>query len=56
MIAGDGRLHIVTKGEKKTGPVAIYRFPGSIAMGHRHLRLERVGAPLSAKANVEYRV
>ncbi len=40
LIAGDGRLHVVTKGE--TGPVSIYRFPNELKSGTT-LRLERVG-------------
>jgi hypothetical protein len=44
LISGDGRLHIVTKGE--TGSVAIYRFPAQLQSG-ASMRLERVGAPAS---------
>lgn len=40
LVAGDGRLHIVTKGE--TGPVAIYRFPARLQPGAT-VKLERVG-------------
>jgi hypothetical protein len=42
LIASDGRLHIVTKGE--TGPVSMYRFPNELRSGTA-LRLERVGGP-----------
>jgi hypothetical protein len=42
LIAADGRLHIVTKGD--TGPVALYRFPTELQSGTT-MRLERVGAP-----------
>jgi hypothetical protein len=42
LVAADGRLHIVTKGE--TGPVAIYRFPNELRSGTT-LKLERVGGP-----------
>ena len=48
LISGDGRLHIVTKGE--TGPIAIYRFPSQLQSGVT-MRLERVGAPASAKSD-----
>ena len=41
LIGGDGRLHIVTKGE--TGPIAIYRFPAQLKSGAT-VTLERVGA------------
>lgn len=41
LVAGDGRLYIVTKGE--TGPVALYRFPAQLQSG-TSMRLERVGA------------
>ena len=42
LVAPDGRLHIVTKGD--TGPVSIYRFPNELRNGTT-LRLERVGGP-----------
>jgi hypothetical protein len=42
LIAPDGRVHIVTKGE--TGPVALYRFPAGARPGTT-LRLEPVGRP-----------
>jgi hypothetical protein len=42
LISGDGRLHIVTKGD--TGPVSLYRFPTELASGTT-MRLERVGEP-----------
>jgi hypothetical protein len=41
LVAPDGRLYIVTKGE--TGPVALYRFPSD--RGGAAVRLERVGEP-----------
>lgn len=47
IVAPDGRLHIVTKGE--TGPAALYRFPRDLVAGST-LRLERVGEPLSKGA------
>ncbi len=53
LIAGDGRLHIVTKGE--TGPVTIYRFPAQLQSG-ASMRLERVGTPASGKSDAESRV
>ena len=45
LIAADGRLHIVTKGD--TGPVSLYRFPADLRTGAT-MRLERVGAPRPA--------
>lgn len=42
LVAPDGRLHIVTKGD--TGPVALYRFPADLRAGATS-RLERVGEP-----------
>jgi hypothetical protein len=48
LVAGDGRLHIVTKGD--TGPVALYRFPRELQPGTT-MRLERVGEPRAAGAN-----
>jgi hypothetical protein len=42
LVAGDGRLYIVTKGD--TGPVALYRFPATLRSGTT-MRLERVGRP-----------
>jgi hypothetical protein len=53
LVSGDGRLHIVTKGE--TGPVAIYRFPMALQSG-ASVRLERVGAAASTKSNADSRV
>jgi hypothetical protein len=41
LIGGDGRLHIVTKGE--TGPIAVYRFPAPLKSGAT-VTLERVGS------------
>jgi hypothetical protein len=52
LIGGDGRMHIVTKGE--TGPVAIYRFPAQLKSGAT-VRLERVGSD-SGKADAESRI
>jgi hypothetical protein len=43
----EGTLFIVTKGE--TGPVAMYKFPGTMEPG-TSARLERVGAPRKAGA------
>jgi hypothetical protein len=40
LIAPDGRLHVVTKGD--TGPVVLYRFPNALRTG-TPVRLERVG-------------
>lgn len=40
LVSGDGRIHIVTKGE--TGPVALYRFPTAARPG-AVTTLERVG-------------
>lgn len=45
LVAGDGRLHIVTKGD--TGPIALYRFPREL-QPDTTMRLERVGEPLAA--------
>ena len=42
LVAADGRLHVVTKGN--TGPVALYRFPAELQAGST-MRLERVGEP-----------
>jgi hypothetical protein len=42
LIAADGRLYVVTKGE--TGPVSMYRFPNELKSGTT-VRLERVGGP-----------
>ena len=42
LVAGDGRLYVVTKGD--TGPVALYRFPAALR-GGTAMRLERVGQP-----------
>jgi hypothetical protein len=42
LMTGDGRLHVVTKGD--TGAVALYRFPGELQAGAT-MRLERVGEP-----------
>jgi hypothetical protein len=44
LVAPDGRMFIVTKGE--TGPVALYRFPSN--RGGTTVRLERVGGPRGA--------
>ena len=52
LIGGDGRLHIVTKGEK--GPVGIYRFPSQLKPGTT-AQLERVGAP-SSKPGAQSRI
>jgi hypothetical protein len=51
LIAGDGRLHIVTKGE--TGPIALYRFPAQLQSGTA-MKLERVGA--SSKPDADSRI
>ena len=45
LVAADGRLHIVTKGD--TGPVALYRFPSELRTGST-MRLERVGGARGA--------
>jgi hypothetical protein len=42
LLAPDGRLHVVTKGD--TGVVALYRFPSELQAGAT-MRLERVGDP-----------
>ena len=47
LVAGDGRLHIVTKGD--TGPVSLYRFPAELRPGTT-MRLERVGEPRAPAA------
>jgi hypothetical protein len=53
LIGGDGRLHIVTKGE--TGPIAIYRFPRELRSGASAV-LERVGDAGSTKPAAESRI
>jgi hypothetical protein len=53
LIGGDGRLHVVTKGE--TGPVALYRFPAQLQSGGS-MRLERVGAAGSTTSDGESRI
>jgi hypothetical protein len=53
LISGDGRLHIVTKGE--TGPIAIYRFPRELRTG-ASMALERVGATASTRPDEESRI
>jgi hypothetical protein len=50
LIAPDGRLHIVTKGE--TGPVSMYRFPNDLKTGTT-VRLERVGEPRESRPAAE---
>lgn len=52
LVAADGRLHIVTKGD--TGAIGIYRFPGTLTSGST-TRLERVGTP-SAKPDAASRI
>ena len=52
LVAGDGRVHIVTKGE--TGAIGIYRFPSELKSGST-TRLERVGTP-SAKPDAASRI
>ena len=42
LVAGDGRLYIVTKGE--TGPIGIYRFPTDPKSG-ASVELEKIGGP-----------
>jgi hypothetical protein len=42
LVAGDGRLYIVTKGD--TGPVSLYRFPNELR-ANATMRLERMGQP-----------
>jgi hypothetical protein len=49
LVAPDGRLYIVTKGE--TGPVALYRFPSNPAGAT--VRLERVGKPRDQRSSGE---
>jgi hypothetical protein len=53
LVSGDGRLHIVTKGD--TGPVALYRFPARLQSGAA-MKLERVGAAASGKPGAEARI
>ena len=52
LIATNGRLYIVTKGE--TGPVAIYGFPAKLEAGTT-MKLERV-AEISPKADAQSRI
>jgi hypothetical protein len=52
LIGGDGRIHVITKGE--TGPIAIYRFPAQLKSGAT-VTLERVGAS-TGKADAESRI
>jgi hypothetical protein len=53
LVGGDGRLHIVTKGEN--GPVAIYRFPVHLKSGAT-VTLERIGSGSADKAEKESRI
>jgi hypothetical protein len=53
LVGGDGRLHVVTKGE--TGPVAIYRFPVEMNSGST-ATLEKVGVAGSSKAGEASRI
>jgi hypothetical protein len=53
LVAGDGTLYIVTKGD--TGPIALYRFPRDLRAG-ADVKLERVGEPLSTKADAKTRI
>lgn len=53
LVAPDGTLHIVTKGD--TGPIALYKFPRELN-GGAEVKLERVGQPLSAKTDKRGRV
>ena len=53
LVAPDGRLFIVTKGE--TDAVGLYRFPRELRPGATH-QLERVGQPRSGKASETERV
>jgi hypothetical protein len=53
LVAADGRLYVVTKGE--TGPVAIYRFPAKLESGAT-MTLERVGAAPAGKTDAESRI
>ena len=46
LVAPDGRLYIVTKGN--TGPVAIYRFPAELRADGRVVQLEQIGRPRSS--------
>jgi hypothetical protein len=48
LVTGDGRLHVVTKGD--TGPVSMYRFPAELR-GGTTLKLERVGGSRPVAAN-----
>ncbi len=52
LIGGDGRIHIVTKGE--TGRVAIYRFPAQLKSGAT-VMLERIGSG-GGKTDAESRI
>ena len=53
LVGGDGRLHVVTKGE--TGPIALYRFPSELRSGVTH-QLERVGTPATKKPAASGRI
>jgi hypothetical protein len=53
LVGGDGRLHVVTKGE--TGPIALYRFPSELRSGATH-QLERVGTRATAKPAASGRI
>jgi hypothetical protein len=53
LVGGDGRLHIVTKGEN--GPVAIYRFPVQLKSGAT-VTLERVGSGGAGKGGGASRI
>jgi hypothetical protein len=52
LIGGDGRIHIVTKGE--TGSIALYRFPAQLKSGDT-VTLERVASG-GGKADTESRI
>jgi hypothetical protein len=53
LVAGDGRLYIVTKGE--TGHVGLYRFPQTLQAGTT-MRLERVSVKPGGEAGVDDRI
>jgi hypothetical protein len=53
LVAGDGTLYIVTKGD--TGPIALYRFPADLRNG-ADVKLERVGQPFATRSDVKARI
>jgi hypothetical protein len=53
LVAPDGRIHIVTKGND--GPIALYRFPADLRAGST-MRLERVGNAAESTTDRDARI